>query len=73
MEHKDSHTVVSNENGSTLGYNVNSGVSLLTVDRFAFNDLNKNGIFDVYEDYRKLKRPKTWHQNECRAYCQIDA
>jgi beta-glucosidase len=29
-----------------------SGVSLLTVDRFAFKDLNKNGALDSYEDWR---------------------
>jgi beta-glucosidase len=41
-----------NENGSTLGYNANSGVSLITVDRYAFKDLNKNGQLDAYEDWR---------------------
>jgi beta-glucosidase len=29
-----------------------SGVSLLTVDRFAFKDLNQNGALDPYEDWR---------------------
>ncbi|WP_445383056.1 glycoside hydrolase family 3 N-terminal domain-containing protein [Robiginitalea sp. IMCC43444] len=51
-ESKDGFIVVSNENGSTLGYNANSGVSLLTVDRYAFKDLNKNGTLDDYEDWR---------------------
>ncbi len=29
-----------------------SGVTLLTVDRFAFKDLNRNGELDPYEDWR---------------------
>ncbi len=51
-ETKDSFITVNNENGSTLGYNANSGVSILTVDRYAFKDLNKNGQLDAYEDWR---------------------
>ena len=43
---------VFNKNGSTLGYHLNSGVNILTVDRYAFKDLNKNGELDVYEDWR---------------------
>jgi beta-glucosidase len=43
---------VSNRGGQTLGYSTTSGVSLLTVDRFAFKDLNKNGELDPYEDWR---------------------
>ena len=49
---KDGIITVTNEDGSTLGYNANSGVTLLTVDRFAFKDLNKNGELDPYEDWR---------------------
>ncbi|MFT7435849.1 MAG: beta-glucosidase, partial [Psychromonas sp.] len=51
-EQKNGFTEVSNSGGSMLGYNPASGVSLLTVDRFAFKDLNKNGKLDVYEDWR---------------------
>jgi beta-glucosidase len=51
-EQKNGFTEVSNSGGSMLGYNRASGVSLLTVDRFAFKDLNKNGKLDVYEDWR---------------------
>lgn len=51
-ETKDNFIRVINENGSTLGYSTNSGVNLLTVDRYAFKDLNKNGELDVYEDWR---------------------
>jgi len=44
--------VVHNEGGKTLAYSSTSGVKLLTVDRFAFKDLNKNGKLDKYEDWR---------------------
>jgi len=43
---------VTNRGGQTLGYVTTSGVSLLTVDRFAFKDLNRNGELDRYEDWR---------------------
>lgn len=51
-EDKSGFTEVRNSGGSTLGYNPASGVTLLTVDRYAFKDLNKNGILDAYEDWR---------------------
>ncbi|MEB8328898.1 glycoside hydrolase family 3 C-terminal domain-containing protein [Flavobacteriaceae bacterium KMM 6897] len=44
--------LVKNDGGQTLGYNRNSGIKLLTVDRYAFKDLNKNGKLDAYEDWR---------------------
>ncbi len=43
---------VSNRGGQTLTYATTSGVKLLTVDRFAFKDLNRNGALDPYEDWR---------------------
>jgi len=43
---------VANRGGQTLGYVTTSGVTILTVDRFAFKDLNKNGELDPYEDWR---------------------
>ena len=43
---------ISNEGGQTLGYSPTSGVKILTIDRFAFKDLNKNGTLDAYEDWR---------------------
>ncbi len=51
---KDNGTfkLVSNEGGQTLGYSSTSGVKILTVDRLAFKDLNKNGKLDAYEDWR---------------------
>jgi beta-glucosidase len=44
--------IVTNPEGRTLGYSSTSGVKLLTVDRLAFKDLNKNGTLDPYEDWR---------------------
>lgn len=44
--------IVNNKSGQTLGYSPESGVSILTVDRFGFKDLNKNGTLDKYEDWR---------------------
>ena len=49
---KGSHIVITQEGGHTLGYNQNSGVKILTIDGFAFKDLNKNGKLDKYEDWR---------------------
>src|SRR3990172_7768057 len=43
---------VTNRGGQTLRYVTTSGVSLLTVERFAFKDLNRNGALDPYEDWR---------------------
>jgi beta-glucosidase len=45
--------IVINKEGQTLGYDTASGVKLLTVNGFAFKDLNRNGNLDVYEDWRK--------------------
>ena len=43
---------VTQEDGPTLGYSPDSGVTILTVDGLAFKDLNKNGELDIYEDWR---------------------
>ena len=43
---------ISNTGGQMIGYAPNSGVKILTVDGFAFKDLNKNGKLDKYEDWR---------------------
>lgn len=40
------------QNGPTLGYSPNSGVTLLRQDGLAFKDLNRNGQLDPYEDWR---------------------
>ena len=52
IESKNDFIRVVNEDGSMLGYHANSGVNLLTADRYAFKDLNKNGELDPYEDWR---------------------
>lgn len=49
---KGTFKLISNEGGQNLGYSATSGVQILTVDRFAFKDLNKNGTLDPYEDWR---------------------
>ncbi len=51
-ESKEGFNLVHNENGATLGYSPNSEVNILTIDRLAFKDLNKNGSLDIYEDWR---------------------
>ena len=51
-EVKDGVTIVSNQNGATLGYSAESGITILSQDRYAFKDLNKNGTLDSYEDWR---------------------
>jgi beta-glucosidase len=51
-EDKGDHVLVNNTGGKTLGYSKSSGVKLLTVDQFAFKDLNKDGRLDAYEDWR---------------------
>ena len=48
----DNFMAVSQEDGPTLGYVPESGVKLLTIDGFAFKDLNRNDSLDTYEDWR---------------------
>jgi len=51
-EIKEGITIVTNEDGATLGYSTESGVAIIAQDRYAFKDLNKNGSLDSYEDWR---------------------
>ncbi len=51
-ENKGDFIIVKNLGGKTLGYHPESGVKLITANRFAFKDLNKNGKLDPYEDWR---------------------
>lgn len=44
--------VIAQEGGPTLSYSPESGIEILTVDGFAFKDLNRNGELDKYEDWR---------------------
>ncbi len=41
-----------------LGYDENSGVTIIMEDGFAFKDLDKDGELDVYEDWRKPVRER---------------
>lgn len=50
MEQKDGYTLILQTQGPTLGY---TSAPILTVDGYAFKDLNRNGGLDVYEDWRK--------------------
>ena len=45
----DGFKLVTQKKGATLGY---TSVPLLTVDKYAFKDLNRNGALDPYEDWR---------------------
>lgn len=44
--------IINNIGGQKLGYAKTSGIKILTVDGFAFKDLNKNNSLDKYEDWR---------------------
>ncbi len=48
----DGWTMVTNEEGTTLGYSKSSGLQLIQVDGFAFKDLNRNNLLDQFEDWR---------------------
>jgi beta-glucosidase len=50
---KGSYTIVQNRGGQALGYSPNSGVKIIQDSGLAFKDLNKNGVLDNYEDWRK--------------------
>ena len=45
--------LVQQTQGPDLGYNPQSGVSILYQDDYAFKDLNRNGKLDIYEDWRE--------------------
>lgn len=48
----DSFMLVEQSDGPTLGYSPVSGVKLLSIDGYAFKDLNRNDSLDAYEDWR---------------------
>ena len=48
----DGYVRIDNGDGQALGLAADSPVPLLTVDGYAFKDLNQNGELDVYEDWR---------------------
>ena len=49
---KDGWIKVINEDGATLGYSSDTGVTIIEDDGYAFKDLDKDGELDVYEDWR---------------------
>lgn len=49
----DTFILVEQQDAPMLGYSPQSGVQLLTVDGYAFKDLNRNGTLDCYEDWRR--------------------
>ena len=46
------YNVMTQRKGRTIAYSPESGISILTVDGYAFKDLNRNGELDIYEDWR---------------------
>ena len=49
---ENGYNLVTQKKGQTLAYSPQSGVTILTVDGYAFKDMNRNGALDVYEDWR---------------------
>ncbi len=49
----DNIRIINQTKGPSLGYSLNSGVSILDQDGLKFKDLNKNNILDPYEDWRQ--------------------
>ena len=52
-ETADGWVKVTNEDGATLGYSKDSGVTIIEQDGYAFKDLDQDGELDVYEDWRE--------------------
>ncbi len=48
----DGWTMVTNEDGATLGYSKSSGLQLIQAEGYAFKDLNRNNLLDEFEDWR---------------------
>lgn len=47
------HNLIIQKKGQTLGYSPASGVSIISEDGYAFKDMNRNGVLDPYEDWRR--------------------
>lgn len=56
----DGIITIDNEGGQTIAYSTESGIKILTVDGWAFKDLNKNGQLDPYEDWRLPFDNRAW-------------
>lgn len=48
----DGWVLVTNEGGTALGYSNKSGLKLIQSDGYAFKDLNRNNMLDIFEDWR---------------------
>lgn len=51
-QNKEGYNYITNEGGEDIGYSAQSDLTILTVYRYAFKDLNQNGTLDPYEDWR---------------------
>lgn len=49
----ENHIVISQRGGKTIAYSPDSGVKILYDGGYAFKDLNRNGMIDPYEDWRR--------------------
>ena len=49
---QNGYNLITQKKGQTLAYSPASGVGILTVDGYAFKDLNRNGSLEPYEDWR---------------------
>ena len=52
IQTENGYNLVTQKKGQTLGYTPDSGVTILTVDGYAFKDMNRNGSLEAYEDWR---------------------
>ena len=49
---ENGYNVITQKKGQTLAYAPASGISILTVEGYAFKDLDRDGELDPYEDWR---------------------
>lgn len=47
------YNIITQKGGATLGYSPESGVEIIYRDGYAFKDLSKDGVLNVYEDWRE--------------------
>ena len=52
IQTENGYNLITQKKGQTLAYTPGSGVTILTVDGYAFKDLNRNGTLEPYEDWR---------------------
>lgn len=54
----ENHIVISQRGGKTIAYSPDSGVKILYDEGYAFKDLNRNGMIDPYEDWRRSSQER---------------